>query len=260
MGRVKELLDMCLADNGVKRMDPEILASILHIFTTAVGSDSIWSLGRHAEMRRVVAQAVHLPHLQVIDQLASLMEMLALRHDDDFGDELAKYATHTRTHTLCLVAVSWHSLLIAHRLLGQMVDELRVRPVDGVDSLLNLSLDCILANRNPCGAEGIDPVQALPLELQGMLDTRVLRASPFDWQTAIDHPCDGCGLMMYVVPPHLHAGHQAVRSQQMARVLVMTKCLWGSPEHCEPWLHLQVSKCLRGADQPWQMQYRLLSS
>lgn len=193
-----ELLDMCLADNGVKRMDPEILASILHIFTTAVGSDSIWSLGRHAEMRRVVAQAVHLPHLQVIDQLASLMEMLALRHDDDFGDELAK-------------------------LLGQMVDELRVRPVDGVDSLLNLSLDCILANRNPCGAEGIDPVQALPLELQGMLDTRVLR-------------------------------HQAVRSQQMARVLVMTKCLWGSPEHCEPWLHLQVSKCLRGADQPWQMQ------
>ncbi len=61
--------------------------------------------------------------------------------------------------------------------------------------------------------------------------------------------------------PHLHADHQSVRSQQMARVQVITKCLWGSPrEHCEPWLHLYVSQCLRGADQPWQIQYLLLSS
>jgi hypothetical protein len=99
MGCVKELLDMCLADDGVKRMDPEILASILQILTTAVGSYSVWSLGRHAEMRRVIAQAVHLPRWQVINQLASLMDALVLsdRHNDDVGDELAKYATCVTT-------------------------------------------------------------------------------------------------------------------------------------------------------------------
>jgi hypothetical protein len=68
-----------------------------------------------------------------------------------------------------------------------MVDELQVRPVNGVDSLLNLSLDCVLANRNPLDAEASDPVQALPLELQSMLATRMLRASLFAWLTAIGY-------------------------------------------------------------------------